>query len=71
MRLSARTLSMPGVGVALAPFIWWVFALPGKRMDRLGDRADGLAGRPARLEGAVVLLTGLPVGRERGRASPA
>ncbi len=29
MNLSAGTLSMPGVGVALAPFIWRVFALLG------------------------------------------
>ena len=71
MIVSAGTLTMPGVGVALAPFIWRVFALPGKRMDRLGDRVGDFAGRPARLEGAADLLTGLPVDREGGRASPA
>ncbi len=68
---SAGTLTMPGVGVALAPFNWRVFAFLGKRVDRLGDRVGGFAGRLARLEGAVVLLTGLPVDRERGRPSPA
>ncbi len=37
MKLSARTLSMPGVGVAMALFIWRVFALP---VDRERGRAS-------------------------------
>lgn len=69
--MSAEIVTMLGVGVALALFMWRVFALLDKRMDRLEDKVDGFAGRLARLEGAVDLLTKLLVDRERGHPSAA
>ena len=71
MMVNAGIVTMLGVGVALALFIWRVFALLDKRMDRLEDKVDGFAQRLARLEGAVDLLTEFLIDRERGQQTAA
>lgn len=71
MIMSAEIVTMLGVGIALALFVWRVFALLDKRMDRLEDKVDGFAGRLARLEGAVELLTKFLVDRDRGHPTAA